>query len=249
MIKSMNKPMSDDFYQWLESASAVKYLNQEKKGFEKLFNELSGQMGIQLSLNGQVDYLSQFNLSSQYLLYQKQSEIVRQEGVNNMVVAGLDDLPFKNNQFSVVVAPRLTLLSNDSHSALREIYRVTANEGYLAISGINPVSLIGFQSQVLPKYYPLLPSVGLRQMKVWLSLLGFNIIAGNMFHYSAMSNQADYPVLSKKIEKIGTRWLPIFAGGYWLLAKKQIFGRHIIGSKKAKRLKTGKIASSVAKRY
>jgi SAM-dependent methyltransferase len=236
--------------QWLNSKAAEKFLQQERLSFKRVHRGASGQMGVQLTLGGRVDYLSDFNLTSQYVLHQDVASTKPNENVDGIVVAGLEELPFKNNQFSVVVVPRLTLFSGDPHSSLREIYRITNHEGYVLLSGINAISLIGIQSKCLPSVYPLLPTVGLRQMKVWLSLLGFKVVGGDLFHYSAMTQNSDFPIMSEKIEKIGNRWLPLLAGGYWLLVKKRSFGQRNVGSGKAKRIKAGKIATgSVAKKF
>lgn len=251
--------MNEYCNEWLASTSGEKFLQQEQQSFGRVCQSVSGQMGVQLTLNEQVNYLSGFNLSSQYALFQSLVNVdknnVGKNSDDNSVVATLSDLPFRNNQFSVVVAPRLTLFTDDPHASLREIYRITANEGYLLLSGMNPISMIGLQAKIWPKTYPLLPTVSLKQMKVWLSLLGFNVIGGDFFHYSAMSQVdrlslfSEKLMLSKKIEKVGNRWLPMFAGGYWLLAKKRLFGQHIVGLTKSARTKTAKMVGSVAKKF
>lgn len=232
---------------WLKSPSAEKFFQQEQNSFEQISKILCGQMGIQLCLNEKNDYLAGINISSQYQVLQKyytSSSSVKTD--NTAVVANLEELPFSSNQFAVVVVPQMNLFSEDSYAALREIYRITASGGFVVVSGINRFSLMGLQAKSIPHKYPLLPTVSLGQMKVWLSLLGCDIVAGDLFHYSAMSNHANYPNVSTKIEKIGNRWLPMTAGGYWLVAKKRLFGQATRRSAKLKHMKAGKIAGQVA---
>lgn len=232
---------------WLNSSSASKFFQQEEQSFYRISKPLCGQMGIQLGLIEKNDYLAKVNISSHFQASREhQSSGLYSKTENTSIVTNLEELPFSSNQFAVVVVPQMNLFSTDPHAALREIYRVTASDGFVVVSGINRFSLMGLQAKCLSKSYPLLPTVSLGQMKVWLSLLGCDIVGGDLFHYSAMSNHSDYPVISKKVENIGNRWLPMTAGGYWLVAKKRLFGQVMRPSSKFKHLKAGKIGSQVA---
>ena len=250
---------SENLPLWLQSESAIRFFAQEREAFGDIASLLCGQMGVQLSLNARSRYLEQLNLSSRFYVCQTESEIggrvsevenqhEKGQGGNSILV-DFDALPFDNNQFSVVIAPQMNLFCHDTHAALREIYRITASDGFIAISGINAFSLMGLQSKILPKKYPLLPTVSLGQLKTWLSLLGCDIVSGKLFHYSAMQNHATYPKLSEKMENIGDRWLPMLAGGYWLIARKRVIGNVIRGSKSFKPRKNAKMSHQVAKRY
>ncbi|MGH1429347.1 MAG: class I SAM-dependent methyltransferase [Arenicella sp.] len=235
---------------WLNSASAEKFFQQEKKSFQRLSNQARGQMGIQLCMAEKNDYLANINVSSQYQVSHDVglfSHETRQ--TENRVIARLEELPFESNEFAIVIVPQMNLFSEDSHAALREIYRVTASDGLIAVSGINPFSMMGVQAKFMPSKYPLLPTVSLGQMKVWLSLLGCEIVGGDLFHYSAMSHVSSYPRVARSIESIGNRWLPMASGGYWLLAKKRLFGQQIKRFGQLKAIKTGKIAGQVASKY
>lgn len=231
--------------EWLNTRSAAKFLKQEKLSFNKVSKACSGVSCLQMCLSSNADYLSDFNINSRFFSYQ-QGLPKYSRGLGSCVVSSVDVMPFDNNCFAAVVAPRLSLFSEDIYASLREIYRVTAVEGYVYLSGVNPVSLIGFQSKFQKKKYPFSSLVGLKQMKEWLSLLGFDIVGGDFFHYSAMSETSSHHLLSSKIEKIGNRWMPLFAGGYWLVAKKRELGRTMLTSSKAKHLKPAKIVGSLA---
>lgn len=232
---------------WLNSSSANKFFQKEQQSFHRVSKPLCGQMGIQLGLIEKNNYLAEINISSHYQAANGHRSLGRYSKTENTsIVTNLEELPFSSNQFAVVVVPQMNLFSVDPHAALREIYRITASEGFVVVSGINRFSLMGLQAKCLSKQYPLLPTVSLGQMKVWLSLLGCDIVGGDLFHYSAMSNHSDYPKVSTKIENIGNRWLPMTAGGYWLIAKKRLFGQAMRRSSKLKHLKAGKIASQIA---
>ena len=235
---------------WLNSSSAEKFFQQEQKSFQRLSNQARGQMGIQLCMAEKNDYLANVNVSSQYQVSHDTglfSHETRQ--TENRIIARLEELPFNSNEFAVVIVPQMNLFSEDLHAALREIYRVTASDGLIAISGINLFSMIGFQAKLMPKQYPLLPTVSLGQMKVWLSLLGCEIVGGDLFHYSAMNSSSNYPRLAESIENVGNRWLPMASGGYWLLAKKRLFGQQIKRFGQLKAIKAGKMSGQVASKY
>ena len=232
---------------WLNSSSAEKFFQQEQRSFQRISTSLCGQTGIQLSLIEKNNYIKDVNVSSAFKLSQDANFFGQLDQTNNknFAIADLEALPFSSNHFAVVIAPQVNLFSEDPYAALREIYRVTASEGFVVISGINRWSLVGMQARCRPSKYPLLPTVSLGQMKVWLSLLGCDIVGGDLFHYSAMLNKGSYPSLSTKIEKIGNRWLPMMAGGYWLIAKKRLFGQVRYKPSSLKRYKTGKMVSQV----
>ena len=241
--------MAININDWLASPSADKFFSQEKRSFARLSSALCGQIGVQLTLSEKKNYIGDINVSSAFHLLQRHRNLAQKiESVQecNYVVADLEALPFSSNQFAVVIVPQMNLFSIDPYAALREIYRITANEGVIMISGINLFSLIGLQARLAPSKFPFLPTVSQSQMKEWLSLLGCEIIGGDLFHYSALLNKPREKALAKKVEKIGNRWMPMFSGGYWLLARKRLFGQMLSQPNSFSRYKAGKIGQHVA---
>jgi len=225
--------MNSSIQHWLKSNSAQRYLQMEANSLRKISRNLCGQIGVQLTWSEQVDFLEGLNFSEKYHL--STSIITSNDGLKLDGYARIEELPFESNQFSTVVVPCLSLFTTDIHSAMREVYRVTAPEGVILISGMNPISFMGLQAKCFPKSYPLSPMVGLTEMKSWLSLLGCKVIAGDFFHYHHLSDKPLSSALRTAdfVEKVGNRWLPAFSGGYSLLAKK----------------KNGKMINSVAKKF
>jgi len=241
--------MNQNIQKWLKSNSAQKYLQKEAESLRKISHNICGHVGLQLTLSDQVDLLKGLNFSEKY-------HVATDLNHNGSVVSldaytSVEELPFESNLFSIVAAPRLSLFTEDIHAAMREIYRVTAPEGLILISGMNPASLVGLQAKIYSKRYPLTPMVGLSEMKSWLSLLGCEIKAGDLFHYHYLRDKplTDASLVADKIEKIGNRWLPMFSGGYSLLAKKSVFSGVLNTNKREKRKKNAKMVNSVAKKY
>lgn len=235
--------MNQNVQAWLNSHSAKQYLQLELASVKKITNNLCGQVAVQLTLSENADYLAELNVVEKFSTTSVFSGNLDVDGF-----ASLEELPFSSNEFGVVLVPCLSLFSHDIHSALREVYRVTAPEGLVLLTGINAVSLMGLQAKIYPQRYPFLPTVGLNQMKSWLSLLGYEIVAGDLFQYGYLSDKSSLSKngSSQKIEKIGNRWLPMFSGGYSLLAKKRVFSGRLNHIKTAKSIKSGKIAGSLA---
>lgn len=245
--------MAMNVNEWINSSSAERFFQQEAKSFNNLSSMLCGQMGVQLSMAQQCTYLEDINVSSKFSLFQQDilipdsySSIDKTSSFSSSTIADLEALPFSSNQFAVVIVPQMNLFSVDPYAALREIYRVTASDGFIAISGINRWSLISLQAKCLPQKYPFLPTVSQGQMKVWLSLLGCDIISGDLFHYSAMTQGSGYPSLAEKVEKVGNRWCPMLSGGYWLVAKKRLFGHMLQKPNLKRRYNTKKMSGHVA---
>ena len=240
----MNRKVND----WLASPSAEKFFNQEQRSFARLSSALCGQIGVQLTMAESSNYITDINVSSKFHLFQQLSSTQAIESVQktNQVVADLEALPFASNEFAVVIVPQMNLFSVDPYAALREIYRITASDGLIMISGMNLFSILGVQAKIMPVRFPFLPTVSQGQMKEWLSLLGCEIIGGDLFHYSAMLNKAPSTALAGKVENIGNRWMPMFSGGYWLLARKRLFGQMLTKSHPFKRYKAGRIGQQIA---
>lgn len=231
--------MKKDFEKWLKTLAGQHFFDIEKKRFTNVSSILCGAYGLQLTLSNQCDLLTDLSISSKIHVVDSLETnnnpnlgILNNEG--NIVLADGDALPFTNKEFNVVLAPHLVELSSNPQAVLREIYRVTAPEGLVLLTALNPYSLLSLQTKLFRKQYRFSPSVGLTRMKDWLTLLGFDIVAGNLYQYSRLSANAQSRV-SRLHESIGDRWLPMTAGAYLLVARKRIFGQTLVGLKSNKK--------------
>lgn len=242
------KKQTTYIHDWLNSPSADFFLEQESLSFEKISKPCVGSTGLQLTLSDKCDYLSGVNVSKRFFSCPNIARFV-QSANGDCLFADVNNTPFPNSAFSVVVAPRLSLYSSDVAIPLKEIHRITASEGYVLVSGINPYSLIGLQGKLLSKSFPFSSLISLNEMKSTLSSFGFDIVGGDFFHYSILHNSNFRSPLFKKIEKIGNRWFPLYAGGYWLLAKKRDVSRITRLSNDLRGSKTVKMTNAVASKH
>ena len=242
--------MKKDFEEWLKTPAGQHFFSIETKRIIDVSSTLCGAYGLQLTLANQGDLLTDLSISSKVRVVDH-VESSDNDGVDvtdnarNTILADGDALPFANNEFNVVLAPHLVELNLNPQAVLREIYRVTAPEGLVLLTALNPYSLLNLQTKLFRKHYGFSPSVGLARMKDWLSLLGFDIVAGNLFQYSRLSANTQSR-LSLLHESIGDRWLPMTAGAYLLVARKRIFGQTLVGLKPNKKYNKRQLVKPVS---
>ena len=243
--------MKKDFETWLETPAGQQFFNIEKNRFKDVSSMLCGAYGLQLTLSNQNDLLADLSISSKVKVASQLATTIT-EGVDapsnedsNIVLADGDALPFANKEFNVVLAPHLVELSANPQDILREIYRVTAPEGMVLLTALNPYSVLSLQTKLFRKKYGFSPTVSLTRMKDWLTLLGFDIVAGNLFHYSRLSANAQSRI-SCVHESIGDRWLPMTAGAYLLVARKRIFGQTLVGLKSSRKYNKRRLIEPVS---
>jgi SAM-dependent methyltransferase len=95
------------------------------------------------------------------------------------VVATSDDLPMSKNSIDAFILAHELDFARDPHQILREVDRTIMPNGYLVITGFNPISLCG-----LFKHLPINTGNILHdarffscaRVKDWLQLLGFEIV-------------------------------------------------------------------------
>ncbi len=138
-------------------------------------------------------------------------------------------LPFASASVDLVVLPHVLEFSPYPHQVLREVERILVPEGQVVITGFNPLSLWGLRRRFASPMAPAPWSgeyLGIRRLKDWLALLGFEIQGGNFGCYAP-------PMASalprwQWMDKAGDRWWPIFGGTYLLQAVKRVHGMRLI---------------------
>ena len=147
--------------------------------------------------------------------------------VGSTVIANADGMPFGANAVDLLVLTHVLQFSNRPHEVLREAAECVVPEGVLAISCFNPVSLFGvakylnrFRGTIVDQI-DLYSSVRVRD---WLSLLGFDVVAGEFLFYRPPFIQHRRLNQFRRLEIAGARWWPGMGSIYVLVAKKKVFG-------------------------
>lgn len=212
-----------DFCTWLEKPLGQRLLKIEQAELEDILPNLFGYHLIQLgAVSKEIDLLSSSCIWHQVVLEVDTWPEAQSPGLLSRV----DFLPFASATVDVIVLPHVLEYEPNPYQVLQEIQRVLVPEGTLIILGLNPWSFWGLWRFFLYRHKQM-PWYGrfysLACIRSWLTLLGLEAVKSSHFLF--------YPPLGQSIrlgrqlhflEDIGRRWCPFFAGGYLIVAKKQV---------------------------
>lgn len=137
------------------------------------------------------------------------------------VVADPDDFPFVEHAVDAVLLSHCLEYTQDPHHVIREAHRVLMPDGYLLLSGFNPLSMLGL-CKLWPALHRQLPWSGrfftLARVKDWLQLLGFEVIDEQRLFMSPLLSDSSYlPTLRHFAE----HHLSFFGSAYVVVARKR----------------------------
>lgn len=137
------------------------------------------------------------------------------------LVADYFQLPFIEKSFDACILLHQLDYCTDPHRLLREIDRVMVDDGYLILSGSNPLSLLGFQG-LLPwnrKKNPWLGRMFLpARVQDWLALLNYEVIYHDDF---AILPSARHSACAAWLENMIAEPLNAFGSFYFMVARKR----------------------------
>lgn len=141
-----------------------------------------------------------------------------------------EELPLAGQSIDLVALPHQLEFSPNPHQLLREAERVLRPEGRLLLAGFNPLSLWGMKRMVCERSdYPWNGRfMHLARIKDWLSLLGFELLAGRMVCYAPPVNRTAWLHRFRFMEAAGDRWWALGGGVYLLHAVKRVRGMRLI---------------------
>lgn len=141
------------------------------------------------------------------------------------ITAKLEALPIKQHVVDQVIMPFVLEYSRDPHQLLREVNRVLVDDGYIFMSGFNPLSP-AMLSGWLPANRKKLPWSGryfsALRVKDWLSLLGYEIVQQDYYMGRFLLGECDESEAQGSLvwtEKLCHK-IPVMHCGYALLARK-----------------------------
>lgn len=170
-----------------------------------------------LKLGGLSCELTSFNCNIQH-----QVSVDRHNPLHNVIADG-QDLPFVEKSFDAVILAHQLDFCNDPHRLLREVDRVMIDDGYIIISGFNPISFIGLAS-FMPWRKNDLPWSGRMftpaRVKDWLSILNYQVIECDSYALFPMQNcRTMWTWLENGIGD----WANVFGSAYFIVARKRTY--------------------------
>ena len=149
------------------------------------------------------------------------------------IVAEAEWLPFAANSVDLLILPHVLEFSQKPHDILREVSQCIVPEGILVIAGFNPRSMLGMASKVTGLTGAMLQDTrfySVIRIRDWLSLLGFEPVAGEFEFFRPPAVQASRLRRLKKLELAGARWWPGFGSIYILIVRKKMLGSSMNGT-------------------
>ena len=210
--------------EWLDTALGKYLLVQEQLLFDSAVSDIFGFHALQLGFS-EVNLLSNSRIPN--LLHADKDD----NGIKCDVLCESDFLPFETHSLDLVLLPHVLEFSSNPHEALREVERILVPEGYVILTGINPISLWGFRH--------LVRNIGDRQqagypwegqlfsqtrIKDWLALLGLEFVSTSSHCYNLPYNHAQWLNRLKLLDFIGSKCWPMLGGIYFIVAKKRVLG-------------------------
>jgi SAM-dependent methyltransferase len=138
------------------------------------------------------------------------------------VVSRLDHLAIASDTVDAILLPHTLERSETPHAVVREAARVLRADGWLIVLGFVPSGLWGLRHMLSRDGYPSGSRHLIREgrLRDWLELLSFDVDpATDYCHTLPLERVRRFGVLPR--ESWASRWLPMLAGGYLLVARKR----------------------------
>ncbi|WAJ70945.1 class I SAM-dependent methyltransferase [Catenovulum adriaticum] len=145
-------------------------------------------------------------------------------GAKQGVIADVHYLPFSEHSVDAALLAHTLEFTHDPHQVLREAYRALIPNGYIFITGFNPLSLTG-----VTRFLPKLRQSSLSQarffnpnrIKDWLHLLGCEVVSDRRFVYGSLSSSRHGHYTKRWIPAITHQYLSHFGAVYLIVARKR----------------------------
>lgn len=161
-------------------------------------------------------------LASPHCNIQHQICIDKHNPLHN-VIADSFDLPFIEKSFDACLVSHQLDYCSDPHRLLREVDRVTVDDGYLLLTGHNPVSILGVKG-LLPwnrKKYPWLGRMFMPyRIKDWLGVLNYEVVHHENF---AVLPATKHLACSAWAESMLSDSCSMIGSMYFIVARKRTF--------------------------
>jgi ubiquinone/menaquinone biosynthesis C-methylase UbiE len=169
-------------------------------------------------------------IDSQASMINHQVEVIDkdfQQGVssNSRLIAENDDLPFLKHSVDIAILSHALEFAVDPHHVIREANRVVIPNGYMVITGYNPLSLAGL-NKLIPFRRGKTPWSGRfftpMRVKDWLNLMGYEIVDDTrLLPYFLNKNSRGHSWCARKWQSFAEHYFSAFGSVYIIIAKKR----------------------------
>lgn len=204
---------------WFDTELGRMVLAQESEVLQQLVKNLFGYYLVELGmLCKHPDYMQSSPIRSFVRAGPCQDE-------NSELVVLPEQLPLATDSIDSVVLPHTLDFVLDPRQVLREVERILIPEGKVIITGFNPYSLWGLW-RMMPGSGRRLPWKGhfipYARLQDWLSLLGFDVEQTRTLLFRPPWKKVFLKQRFPRLDKVGQRFWPWFAGVYVIVAVKRV---------------------------
>lgn len=202
------------------------------------------QFGCQSVNNTASNNTSEIDVVSSQLQDESRESTISRE---NTVVGLSHSLPFSENSIDGFLLANELDFAQDPHEILREVDRVITQNGYVIISGFNPLSLAGIAKFLPVKRGNILHDARFftsYRIKDWLQLLGFEIVEQRQVLFSTLFFQQRWKGAAK-LQHYLASYLPWCSAVYVILAKKRVIPMTAIKPKRNLKPRFSAVGASV----
>ena len=141
------------------------------------------------------------------------------------IIGELDDLPIFEHSVDVCLVSHVLEFSLDPHHVIREANRTLIPNGYLIITGFNPLSLAGL-NRFIPYRKKQIPwnehFFSPMRVKDWLHLMGFEILADERVLHSSLVGKIGEQDKGSYWHRFASNYLSGLGSVYVIIAKKRV---------------------------
>lgn len=231
---------------WIESPYAEQYMSAERPHWQQALKQLTGPKVLQVGNLLEQKVIEDIDLPQLILSDTEVSCQASRDIECDLLAADPAFLPFQAESISSVILPHILEMHALPHQVLREVHRVLIPDGCLILTGFNPHSLLGAQRRLRLKNVLEGQYYGSKRVIDWLQLLGLEVVCNAKYQYAPLTKSPRLNTGLNFINAMGSRWLPMFGGGYMITAKKREVGITLVGKVKfSPRKRRARVASPV----
>ncbi|MGZ8269815.1 MAG: class I SAM-dependent methyltransferase [Methylophilus sp.] len=216
---------------WLKSPLGCYLLAKEKAIYDANVVNIFGFNAMQIGML-EMDLLQQSRIP----------KLIRVGEHSGDVCCACEYLPFDASTIDLVCMPHVLEFSQNPHQTLREVERVLVPEGYVILTGFNPVSIWAIRRWISrAKQYPWSgKNFSIGRIKDWLALLGLEYVTSSTEAFIFPINDQKWINRQKQLENMTGKCCPPLGGIYYIVARKRVVNMTLLKpSWKSNMIKSG----------
>ena len=232
-------------HQWLHTPAGQYLRAWEQAQLDQAVSDVFGFHALQLGLPD-LDALQANRMPHRWVACDDVQ--VARPFERDLFLTNFEALPFPDASLDLLVLPHTLELSHDPHATLREVERVLVPDGRVVICGFNPNSLWGLSKSCRLGVGGVGDFMGHWRLKDWLKLLSFEVQSSSFGCYRPASASEKWLARWQWMDKVGSRWWPIFGAAYCMVAVKRVRGMRLLSPAwKRPTVKQAAVATSASK--